>query len=201
VELLKEDAVTWSGSTRASLTDQQVYPKTEKPIGLRVGVGGSPESVIRAARLGIPMALAIIGGDPARFAPFAKLYRDALAQLERPELPISIHSPGLVTETDEEAIEIGWPAYRESFGKIGKERGWGDTSFEHFLNEVNAGSMYFGSPETVASKIVHAVTSVGASRFDLKYDNGPQPHSVHMRTIRLYAEEVIPRVRHALAKL
>lgn len=201
VELLKEDAVTWSGSTRASLTDQQVYPKTEKPIGLRVGVGGSPESVIRAARLGIPMALAIIGGDPARFAPFAKLYRDALAQLDRPELPISIHSPGLVTETDEEAIEIGWPAYRESFGKIGKERGWGETNRDHFLNEVSTGSMYFGSPETVASKIVHAVTSIGASRFDLKYDNGPQPHSVHMTTIRLYAEEVIPRVRHALAKL
>jgi probable LLM family oxidoreductase len=201
VELLKEDAITWSGSTRASLTDQQVYPKTETPIGLRVGVGGSPESVIRAARLGIPMALAIIGGDPARFAPFAKLYRDALEKLDRPELPISIHSPGLVTETDEEAIEIGWPAYRESFGKIGKERGWGETSIDHFLNEVNSGSMYFGSPETVASKIVHAVTSVGASRFDLKYDNGPQPHSVHMRTIRLYAEEVIPRVRHTLAKL
>jgi probable LLM family oxidoreductase len=201
VELLKEDSVTWSGSMRASLTDQQVYPKTETPIGLRVGVGGSPESVIRAARLGIPMALAIIGGDPARFAPFAKLYRDALEKLDRPELPISIHSPGLVTETDEEAIEIGWPAYRESFGKIGKERGWGETSIDHFLNEVNSGSMYFGSPETVASKIVHAVTSVGASRFDLKYDNGPQPHSVHMRTIRLYAEEVIPRVRHTLAKL
>jgi len=201
VELLKEDAITWSGSTRASLTDQQVYPKTETPIGLRVGVGGSPESVIRAARLGIPMALAIIGGDPARFAPFAKLYRDALEKLDRPELPISIHSPGLVTETDEEAIEIGWPAYRESFGKIGKERGWGETSIDHFLSEVNSGSMYFGSPETVASKIVHAVTSVGASRFDLKYDNGPQPHSVHMRTIRLYAEEVIPRVRHTLAKL
>jgi probable LLM family oxidoreductase len=201
VELLKEDAVTWSGSMRASLTDQQVYPKTETPIGLRVGVGGSPESVIRAARLGIPMALAIIGGDPARFAPFAKLYCDTLEKLDRPELPISIHSPGLVTETDEEAIEIGWPAYRESFGKIGKERGWGETSIDHFLNEVNSGSMYFGSPETVASKIVHAVTSVGASRFDLKYDNGPQPHSVHMRTIRLYAEEVIPRVRHALAKI
>jgi probable LLM family oxidoreductase len=201
VELLKEDAVTWSGSMRASLTDQQVYPKTETPIGLRVGVGGSPESVIRAARLGIPMALAIIGGDPARFAPFAKLYRDALAQLGRPELPISIHSPGLVTETDEEAIEIGWPAYRESFGKIGKERGWGETSIDHFLNEVNAGSMYFGSPETVASKMVHAITSIGASRFDLKYDNGPQPHSVHLNTIRLYATEVIPRVRHALAKL
>jgi probable LLM family oxidoreductase len=200
VELLKEDAVTWNGTVRAALKDQQVYPKTEKHIGLRVGVGGSPESVIRAARLGIPMALAIIGGDPARFAPYAKLYRDSLAQLNRPELPVSIHSPGLITETDEEAIEIGWPAYRESFGKIGKERGWGETNRDHFLNEVSTGSMYFGSPDTVAAKIVHAVTSVGASRFDLKYDNGPQPHAVHLRTIRLYATEVIPRVRHALAK-
>jgi probable LLM family oxidoreductase len=201
VELLREEPVTWSGRMRASLNNQQVYPKTDKPISLRVGVGGSPESVIRAARLGIPLALAIIGGNPARFAPFAKLYRDALAQLGRPELPISIHSPGLITETDEEAIEIGWPAYQASFGKIGKERGWGETNIEHFLAEVNGGSMYVGSPDTVARKIVHAITSVGASRFDLKYDNGPQPHSVHRRTIELYATEVIPRVRKALAAL
>jgi len=200
VELLREEPVTWSGNMRASLTEQQVYPKTETPIGLRVGVGGSPESVIRAARLGIPMALAIIGGDPARFAPFAKLYRDALEKLGRPELPISIHSPGLITDTDEEAIEIGWPAYQASFGKIGKERGWGETSIEHFMGEVNSGSMYFGSPDTVARKMVHAITSIGASRFDLKYDNGPMPHTVHMRTIELYATEVIPRVRKLLAE-
>ncbi len=198
VKLLREQPVTWSGSMRSSLTDQHVYPKTETPIGLRVGVGGSPESVIRAARLNIPLALAIIGGDPARFAAFSKLYRDSLAKLGQPELPISIHSPGFITDTDEEAIELGWPAYRESFGKIGRERGWGETSIDHFVQEVRYGSMYFGSPETVAGKIIHALSSVGASRFDLKYDNGPQPHARHLKTIELYATEVIPRVRKAL---
>ena len=201
VELLKGQPVTWTGRLRSSLSNQTVYPTAEKPIGLRVGVGGSPESVIRAARLGIPLALAIIGGDPARFAPFSKLYRDALAKLGTPELPVSIHSPGFIRETDEEAIEIGWPAYLGSFGKIGRERGWSEPTKDHFINEVRFGSMYFGSPQTVADKIVHAVTSVGANRFDLKYDNGPMTHAMHLRTIELYATEVIPRVRQALAKL
>lgn len=201
VELLRNQPVTWQGKLRAPLNNQVVYPTVTKPIGLRVGVGGSPESVVRAARLGIPMALAIIGGDPARFAPFAKLYRDSLEKLGMPQLPVAIHSPGLITETDEEAIEIGWPTYQASFGRIGRERGWGETTKAHFLNEVSEGSLYYGSPQTVADKIIYAVRSVGAQRFDLKYDNGPQSHETHMRTIELYANEVIPRVKRGLAKL
>jgi probable LLM family oxidoreductase len=198
--LLEEDPVTWSGTTRAGLNNQQVYPKTERGrIGLRVGVGGSPESVVRAARLGIPMALAIIGGDPARFAPFANLYRDQLAALGRDELPVSIHSPGHVAETDEQAIEELWPHYRDGFGRIGRERGWGPMTKDHYLNEVHHGSVYAGSPETVAAKIVHAVTSVGASRFDLKYANGPMPHAQLMSSIELYATRVAPLVRDMLA--
>ena len=162
VELLKEEPVTWSGSMRAGLSNQEVYPKTEGgKIPLRVGVGGSPESVLRAARLNIPMALAIIGGDPARFEPFARLYKETLAKLGMPELPVSVHSPGHVAETDDQAIEEAWPGYEASFGKIGLERGWGPTSKEHFLSEVYHGSMYVGSPETVAKKIVHALSSVG----------------------------------------
>lgn len=200
VELLKEEPVTWSGSVRASLSNQEVYPKTEGgKIPLRVGVGGSPESVIRAARLSIPMALAIIGGDPARFAPFANLYRESLTKLGKEQLPVSIHSPGHVAETDEEAIDQAWPGYEASFGKIGQERGWAPTTKQHFLSEVNHGSMYVGSPETVANKIVHALTSVGATRFDLKYDMGPLPHSKLMKSIELYATKVVPRVREMLA--
>ena len=201
MELLKEKPVTWSGSVRPPLKNQEVYPKTERgSIGIRVGVGGSPESVMRAARLGIPLALAIIGGDPARFAPFSKLYRMALSEQGKPELPVSIHSPGHIAETDEQAIEEMWPCYLESFGRIGRERGWGETSKDHFVSEVRYGSMYVGSPETVAAKITHAVTSVGASRFDLKYANGTMPHSKLMNTIRLYAEEVAPRVQAAVDK-
>lgn len=199
-ELLKEEAVTWSGTTRAPLTNQQVYPKTEgKNIRLRVGVGGSPESVIRAARLGIPMALAIIGGDPARFAPFARLYRDSLKKFGHQELPVSIHSPGHIAETDDEAFEQLWPNYAANFGRIGRERGWGPMSIEHYIQEVNAGSLYVGSPETVAKKIVHAINSTGAVRFDMKYVTGPLPHELAMKSIELYATEVVPRVKKALA--
>jgi len=199
VELLKEEPVTWSGSMRAGLSNQEVYPKTEGgKIPLRVGVGGSPESVLRAARLNIPMALAIIGGDPARFEPFARLYKETLAKLDMPELPVSVHSPGHVAETDDQAIEEAWPGYEASFGKIGLERGWGPTSKEHFLSEVYHGSMYVGSPETVAKKIVHALSSVGASRFDLKYDMGPLSHSKLTKSIELYATKVVPMVREML---
>jgi len=201
VELLKERPVTWSGSTRAALVNQEVYPKTERgAIPLRVGVGGSPESVIRAARLGIPMALAIIGGDPARFAPFSRLYRESLQKLDQPELPVSIHSPGHIADTDEQAIEEQWPHYEQMFGRIGRERGWGPTTKAHYLQEVEHGSMYVGSPETVAQKIAYAVRAVGASRFDLKYANGPMPHSKLMHCIELYATKVIPRVKELLEK-
>jgi probable LLM family oxidoreductase len=201
LQLLKENAVTWTGSTRASLTNQQVYPKTERGrIPLRVGVGGSPESVLRAARLGIPMALAIIGGDPARFAPYANLYRETLEKTGQPQLPISIHSPGHISDTDEQAIEEQWPHYETAFGRIGRERGWGPTTKMHFISEVNGGSLYVGSPETVARKIAYAISSLGASRFDLKYANGPMPNSKTMKSIELYATKVVPMVNELLTE-
>ena len=202
VQLLKESAVTWSGTTRATLTNQEVYPKTERGrIPLRVGVGGSPESVLRAARLGIPMALAIIGGDPARFAPYANLYREALDKSGQPQLPISIHSPGHIADTDEQAIEEQWPHYETAFGRIGRERGWGPTTKMHYISEVNGGSLYVGSPETVARKIAYAISSLGASRFDLKYANGPMPHSKQLKSIELYATKVVPMVKELLSEV
>jgi probable LLM family oxidoreductase len=200
VELLKEKPVTWSGRMRASLTNQEVYPKTERgAIGLRVGVGGSPDSVVRAARLGIPMALAIIGGDPARFAPYSNLYREQLEKFGHQELPVSIHSPGFIADTDSDAIEGQWPHYESAFGRIGRERGWGPTTKMHYISEVNGGSLYVGSPEKVAKKIAYAIESVGASRFDLKYANGPMPHSKLMKAIELYGTKVVPLVREILA--
>lgn len=200
VELLEEGPVTWSGQTRAALTNQEVFPKTERGhIPLRVGVGGSPESVIRAARLGASLALAIIGGDPARFAPFAQLYHQALSEYGKPLLPISIHSPGHISETDEQAIEELWPHYQTMFGRIGRERGWSPMSKEHYLNEVNFGSLYVGSPETVAQKMARAIKAVGAQRFDFKYTNGPIPQKQLMRSLELYGTQVIPRVRELLS--
>ena len=200
VQLLTEKPVTWTGETRAPLINQSVYPKTERgAIPLRVGVGGTPESVVRAARLNAKLALAIIGGDPARFAPFANLYRKSMEDFGHEQLPISIHSPGYIAETDEEAIEEHWPNHEKMFGRIGRERGWAPITKEHFMQEVKFGSLYVGSPETVARKIVHAVTSVGAQRFDFKYANGPQKHSKLMKSLELYGTKVIPLVREMLA--
>ncbi len=200
-EALKERPVTWSGSFRKPLSNQEIYPKTERgAIPLRVGVGGTPESVVRAARVGAHLALAIIGGDPARFRPFSDLYVRALSEFGKERLSISIHSPGHISDTDEQAIEEQWPHYYSMFGRIGRERGWGPTTKEHYLNEVQHGSLYVGSPETVARKIAYAIDSVGADRFDFKYANGPMPHSKLMKSIELYATKVVPRVREILSE-
>jgi probable LLM family oxidoreductase len=200
VELLKEQPVTWSGTTRLPLNNQEVYPKTEGgAIPLRVGVGGTPASVVRAARLNLQLAIAIIGGDPARFAPFANLYRTSMAEFGHPLKDISIHSPGFIAESDEAAMEAHWPGHSEMFGRIGRERGWGPMSKESYLQEVKYGSLYVGSPETVAKKMAYAIKEVGAQRFDLKYSNGPQPNSKLMKSIELYATKVIPMVRDLLS--
>lgn len=199
VQLVEERPVTWEGSTRAPLRNQEVYPKTERGhIPVRVGVGGTPESVVRAARLGLRLALAIIGGDPARFAPFSQLYRQALDQFGQEQLPISIHSPGHLADTDEQAAEELWPNYLEMFGRIGRERGWSPPTREQFESEVKYGSLYVGSPETVAQKIAYAMKSVGAQRFDFKYCNGPMTQKQMLHSIELYATQVIPRVKELL---
>ena len=200
VELVKEKPVTWSGRTRAPLNNQEVYPKTERgAIPIRVGVGGTPESVVRAARLGLQLALAIIGGNPARFSVFSNLYRSSLAEFGNPNLPISIHSPGHLAETDAQAREEQWPNYLKMVGRIGAERGWAPPTKDQFIAEIEHGSQYVGSPETVAKKIVHAITSVGAQRFDFKYVNGPVSHSKLMKSVELYGTKVVPLVKEMLA--
>jgi probable LLM family oxidoreductase len=189
-------AVTWSGTTRSPLDEQHVYPQTERPLTTWVGVGGSPESVVRAARHELPLMLAIIGGDPLRFAPFADLYRRALAQLGAPLLPIGIHSPGHVADTDEQALDELWPHYRVMHARIGRERGWPPMTRDQFeLAAGPNGALMAGSPETVAAKIARATTGLGASRFDLKYSAGTLPHELMMAGIERYATEVAPRVR------
>jgi probable LLM family oxidoreductase len=199
-ELLKEQPVTWQGTTRAPLVDADVFPKTEGgPIRTWVGVGGSPESVVRAARYGFPLALAIIGGDPARFAPYVELYHRALAQLGVDDLPVGVHSPGFIADTDDEARDIAWPHYRTMTERIGRERGWGPITRDSFELEVQHGSQYVGSPETVAQKIAATVRTLGVQRFDFKYASGTVPHENLMHAIELYGGVVVPRVRELLA--
>jgi probable LLM family oxidoreductase len=199
VRLLREQPVTWSGKFRSALTDQLVSPPIPAGhIPTWVGVGGSPQSVVRAARFGLPLMLAVIAGRPDRFAPYVELYKRALQQQGQPELPVGLHSLGFVAETDEEALEIQWPYYREQFEWAARERGWHPPTHEQFLAEVDQGSMYVGSPETVARRIAAAMRTLSLSRFDLHYAIGRIPHEQRMDAIELYGREVIPRVRELL---
>ena len=197
--LTREQRVTWSGRTRSPLQDQPVFPPLVQPMTVWVGVGGSPESVVRVVRQDLQLMLAIIGGDAARFAPYIDLYQRACAQLGRPVRPVGVHSPGFVAETDEKAREILWPHYADMFGRIGRERGWPPVTKDRYLAEVEHGALYVGSPETVARKIARTVQILGIQRFDMKYSTGPVPHADLMECIRLYGETVIPMVQEMLA--
>jgi len=197
----QQQPVTWQGTTRAPLADQSVFPPVENGLlKTWVGVGGSPESVIRAARYGLPLMLAIIGGEPLRFAPLVDLYHRALDQLEQPTQPVGEHSPGHIAETDEQAREELWPHYRTMMARIGAERGWPPMSRAQFdAAAAPEGALFVGSPETVATKIAFAAKGLGLSRFDLKYGNGGLSHDKLMKSIELYGTKVIPRVRELLA--
>ena len=198
--LLRDQPVTWSGTVRSPLTDQYVSPPLpEGHIPTWVGVGGSPQSVIRAARYGLPLMLAVIGGPPSRFAPYVDLYKRALDQYGHPALPIGLHSPGYVAKTDEEAVDIQWPHWAETLEAASRERGWARPTMDKFRAEIAGGSLYVGSPDTVATKLAAAIRLLGLSRFDLAYATGRVPHEQRMATIELYGREVIPRVRELLA--
>ncbi|CAH1661542.1 MULTISPECIES: LLM class flavin-dependent oxidoreductase [unclassified Chelatococcus] len=198
--LLKQDAVTWQGTTRPPLRDQRVYPQVEHgTLKTWIGVGGSPESVVRAARYGLPLMLAIIGGDPARFRSYVDLYGRACQQLEQPLPPIGVHSPGYVADTDAKAQEELFPDYKRMRDQIGAERGWPPMGEGEFKQEVARGSLYVGSPETVARKIAATAKALNITRFDMKYSAGPLPHDKMMRSIELYGSKVVPMVRDMLA--
>lgn len=199
-ELLKQEPVTWQGTFRSELKDQRVYPPVENgKLKTWIGVGGSPESVVRAVQYGLPLMLAIIGGDPKRFRPFVDLYHRAVDQLGGTALPIGVHSPGHIAETDEQAQEQLWPGYKVLHDRIGGERGWGPTSRERFRAEAEMGSLYVGSPETVARKIAATMKALGVRRFDMKYSSGTMAHEHMMKSIELYGTRVAPMVRDLLA--
>ncbi len=197
--LISQERVTWRGATRAALENQQVFPSLEHgKLTTWIGVGGSPESVVRAARYDMPLMMAIIGGEPQRFKPFVELYQRAFAQEGKPVPPIGVHSPGYIAETDAQAREELWPAYRKMRDRIGAERGWPPMGTDEFVREAERGSLYVGSPETVARKIATTVRALGVSRFDMKYSAGPLAHEKLMRSIELYGVKVAPIVRDIL---
>ena len=199
--LAREERVTWQGTMRPALHDQAVFPRIETgSLTTWVGVGGSPRSVLRAAGRHLPMMLAIIGGAPSRFAAHVDLYKRAFAKAGRAVRPIGVHSPGHVAPTDAQAREEFFPDYKRMRDTIGAERGWPPMDRAEFDAEIEAGSLYVGSPETVARKIAGTVRGLGLSRFDLKYSAGPLSHARLMRCIELYGGTVAPLVRDMLAE-
>jgi probable LLM family oxidoreductase len=200
-ELLTQQPVTWSGRTRPPLKDQHVFPPIENgTLRTWVAVGGTPESVVRAAHYGFPLILAIIGGSPKQFVPFVDLYHRALEKFGKSVQPIAAHSPGHVAATDEQAKEELWPHYSALMNRIGAERGWRPIGRQQFEREAApGGALVVGSPETVARKIAATMRDLQLSRFELKYANGTLPHDRLMTSIELYGTKVAPRVRELLA--
>ncbi len=194
--------IHWQGTTRAPIDGLSAYPHVEGGLlPVWIGVGGTPESVVRAARYGYAISFAIIGGEPARFAPLVSLYRRSLAQFGRPLTQIATHSPGHVAETDEQAREELFPHWLAQRNLIGRERGWGPSSRAEF-NALAApdGALYVGSPATVARKIVATKRVLGIDRFDLKYSSGTLPHAAMMKSIELFGSQVAPLVAELLAR-
>lgn len=199
-ELLKGERFSWNGNYTQKLTDVEIYPKVDPGHQIRttVGVGGTPESIVRAVHYGFPVMLAIIGGQPIRFKPYVDLYNRAAEQFNQPIEPLGMHSHGVIADTEEEAMEIGFEYIKKEMDKIEIDRGWAPMTRERFEFEVAEGSYYVGTPETVAQKIAKNMKDLGMKRFDLVYGTGGQFQSDREKTIRLYGEVVIPRVKELL---
>lgn len=204
LKIRSRSEVSWQGTHRASLTGQGVYPRPlQNPLPIRIGVGGTPQSIVRAATLGLPLVLAIIGGEPHRFRPLLDLYREHWKRAGHPadKLSIGIHSPGFIGDTTTEAAESLFPAYADSFSVIGRERGWGPVTRAQFdALRSRDGALVVGDPDAVAEKIIRENEVLGGvSRFTLLLNGGAIPHREVMRAIELFGTRVAPLVRAAVA--
>ena len=198
-ELVKGGKITWEGQFTPTLNQVEVYPKMiEHKLDTYVGVGGTPQSVIRAARYGFPLMLAIIGGNPTRFKPYIELYEKSAIKYGNPVHPVGMHSIGIIADTDEIAVEMAWKYLVPGMDKIGVERGWAPMTKGHFEQERESGSFYIGSPETVAKKMTRVIKDMGVQRFDLVYGFGPQLQSERFKTMELFGNKVIPLIKDLL---
>ena len=201
--LRANERVTWKGKHRAALKDQPVYPRpVQDPLPVWIAIGGTPQSAVRAGTLGLPLALAIIGGEPARFTPFVQIYRDAWARAghDPAKARVSINSHGFIADTAAEAAESFWPRYADAMGRIGRERGWPPPTRAHFDRErAPHGALLLGSPQQVIDKILYEHELFGMDRFLLQLSVGTMPHAQMLRAIELYGTVVAPAVRKAMA--
>lgn len=202
LELVRNERVTWQGRHRAALRDQVVYPRPlQEQLPVWIAVGGTPQSVIRAAMHGVPMALAIIGGSPERFVPYAELYRDTWQKAghDPAKLQLSINSHGFLADTTAQAAEIAWHPYMLQMGKIGRERGWPPPTKHQFDAERSPkGAVLIGDPQAVIDKILWEHELFGMTRFTLQMSVGSLPHKDLLRAIELYGTVVAPAVRKAI---
>jgi probable LLM family oxidoreductase len=204
LELRESERVTWSGEHRAPLEDAGVYPRpVQDPLPVWIAVGGTPQSVVRAALLGLPLAIAIIGGQPERFAPLAELYREAARGVghDPGRLPISINSHTYVAETSRQASDEYFPTYAAMMNRIGRERGWAPMSRGQFeAGRSPCGALVVGSPEEVVEKILFEHELFGHERFMAQISVGTMPHAKVMRAIELFGTEVAHAVRKELGR-
>ena len=201
LKIRDSERVTWSGKHRAPLKDQPIYPRTRHDLPIWVAVGGNPQSAARAGMLNLPMALAIIGGMPERFAPFIHLFRQAAreARHDADKLPVGINTHGYVAETSQRAADEFFPSYAAQISRIGRERGWPPTTREHF--DVGLGlrnHLAVGSPEQVVDKILYQHEKLGHQRYLMQMRVGTMPHAQTMRSIELFGTKVAPAVRKAV---
>ena len=204
LKIREQTNVTWAGKHRAALTGQGVYPRpAQRSLPIHIGVGGTPASVVRAGTLGLPLIVAIIGGQPAQFRPLIDLYRESgkRAGHAAEKLTVGIHSIGFLAETTAQAAEEFWPAYRDAFGKIGRERGWPAPTRPQFDAQTgHLGALMVGDAESVAAKIIaENATFGGISRMNILLDNRALTHRQIMHAIELLGTKVAPLVRKAVA--
>lgn len=198
--LREHEFVTWSGKFRPALTGQGIYPRPmQNPLPVWLGVGGTPQSFVRAGTLGLPLMVAIIGGETHRFCPLVDLYREAGRRAGHPpeQLKVGLHSLGYVANTTQEAVDDFYPGYAETFTKIGRERGWPPVTRAHFNALINKkGALLVGNPEEVAEKIIrHSEALGGISRVTFQMDNASLSHNRLMQAIELLGSKVALLVR------
>lgn len=203
LKIRDNEYVTWSGQFRPALDNQPVYPRAlQEKLPIWLGVGGTPESFIRAGSLGLPLMVAVIGGETERFRPLIDLYREAgrSAGFTPEQLKVGLHSPGYVAETDEKAIEEYYPGYKELWTKLGKERGWPPVTRPQFDTLLAPrGALAVGGPETVAKKLIrHSKALGGIDRFTFQMDNAGLTQQQLLQSIELIGTKVIPLVKKML---
>jgi alkanesulfonate monooxygenase SsuD/methylene tetrahydromethanopterin reductase-like flavin-dependent oxidoreductase (luciferase family) len=199
--LRRNEKVTWRGKHRAPITDRGVYPRPERELPVWIAVGGTPQSAVRAGTLGLPMALAIIGGEPERFAPFVEIYREAGKQAGHPpdRLKVSINSHGYLADTAHRAADEAFPPFAATMNRIGRERGWPPLSRVDFDRSIGLrGANFVGDPQQMVDKILFQHEIFHHDRFLVQFSVGPMPHADLMHSIELFGTKVAPAVRQAL---